>query len=332
VVSPELVVGVDGGNSKTDVAIADLSGQILGRSRGDGTRAPDDGAEHVAAHLANLIAAAKAQAARSEPLAAAVFYLANLDLPEEEREMEQALAPYGLSRHLVVGNDTLAVLRAGTDQGWGVAIVLGAGINGIGVAPTGQVERYLAIGQISGDWGGGMGLAVASVGAAMRCEDGRGPATSLAQRLPEHFGLINTHQLVIALHRNRVPWSRLHELVPVLLATADAGDPVARDLVTRQGREIACMASALIRRLGLGDTATPVILGGGVGQSRNRLLMDTLTGDLAESAPLARVQILDQPPVAGAVAAALDLAGADQAAVHRARTHDWAAYQPTRLT
>ena len=39
--------------------------------------------------------------------------------------------------HVVVGNDTLALLRAGTERGWGVAVVCGAGINCVGVGPDG---------------------------------------------------------------------------------------------------------------------------------------------------------------------------------------------------
>lgn len=321
--TPELVVGVDGGNSKTEVAIADLDGRVLGRVRGPGTTSPLHGAAAVARNLAELVRAAQAKVGRETPLASAVLYLANVDLPEEEDAVMTALAPNDLARQVVVGNDTLAVLRAGTDQGWGVCVVLGAGINAIGVGPDGQVERFLSLGAISGDWGGGMGLAVAGLGAAVRAEDGRGPATALAQTLPSHFGLGTAHDLAVAVHKGAIARERLFEMSPLVMATAESGDREARDLVIRLGSEVAQWIEALLRRLGRLREATPVILGGGVARSRDPLLLKTIQERVAQVASQADVQVLELPPVAGALAAALDAAGAGQRAVHAARTHDW---------
>lgn len=321
--TPELVIGVDGGNSKTDVAIADLDGVVLGRVRGPGTTSPIHGAAAVARNLAELVRAAEAQVGVDQPPAAAVFYLANVDLPEEENAIMEALAPHEIARKVVVGNDTLAVLRAGTDQGWGVGVVLGAGINAIGVAPDGQVERFLSLGAISGDWGGGMGLAIAGLGAAVRAEDGRGPTTTLADVLAAHFGLDTAHELAVAIHRGSIARERLFEMSPLVMAAAESGDIEATNLVIRLGCETAEWIVAAIRRLGRLQEATPVILGGGVARSRDPLLIATIRERVADAAPRARVQVLDLPPVAGAVAAALDLTGAGEPALHAARTHDW---------
>src|SRR4029450_9447045 len=107
-----------------------------------------------------------------------------------------------------------AVLRAGTERGWGVAVVCGAGINCVGVAPDGRQVRFPALGGITGDWGGGDGLppagshvrvpalgeitgdwgggydvGMAAVSAAARSEDGRGPRTRLERGVPAPFGL-----------------------------------------------------------------------------------------------------------------------------------------------
>ncbi|GAA0533266.1 hypothetical protein GCM10009545_39810 [Saccharopolyspora thermophila] len=68
--------------------------------------------------------------------------LAGADLPREERELRRAMAERGWSASVTVANDTFALLRAGTE-------------NGVGVAPDGRTARFPAIGRISGDWGGG---------------------------------------------------------------------------------------------------------------------------------------------------------------------------------
>src|SRR5262249_7348508 len=121
--------------------------------------------------------------------------LAGLDFPSEEEALRDRVAPLGWAGRLVVGNDTVAILRAGTERGWGVAVPCGAGINGVGVAPDGRHARFPALGAITGDWGGGYDLGLAALSAAARSEDRRGPTTSLEQSVPAHFGLATPLEL-----------------------------------------------------------------------------------------------------------------------------------------
>ena len=57
------------------------------------------------------------------------------------------------------------------------------------VAPDGRHARFPAVGDLTGDWGGGYDVGLAAQSAASRSEDGRGPATSLERSVPAHFGL-----------------------------------------------------------------------------------------------------------------------------------------------
>jgi hypothetical protein len=136
-----------------------------------------------------------------------VACLANAALPEEEAEHAAAVQAQGWSPTATVVNDTFAILRSGLPDGtephWGVAVVCGAGINAVGVAPDGRVTRYLALGTISGDWGGGYGLGLEVLWHAIRAEDGRGPATVLAQYLTGHFGVQRVEEITIGVHRAR---------------------------------------------------------------------------------------------------------------------------------
>jgi N-acetylglucosamine kinase-like BadF-type ATPase len=56
------VVGVDGGNSKTDLVIADDSGSVLARVRGRGTHPHRDGPAATAEQLAELLSQARLRA------------------------------------------------------------------------------------------------------------------------------------------------------------------------------------------------------------------------------------------------------------------------------
>ncbi|KJK56969.1 N-acetylglucosamine kinase [Saccharothrix sp. ST-888] len=330
------VLAIDAGNSKTDVALVGADGTVLGTARGGGFQPQLDGAEKAIAGLAPLVGAAAAEAGlrvADGPLTTRVSAcLANADLPVEEQQLQAALAaqPWGLSS--AVANDTFGLLRAGTDGPRGVAVVCGAGINCVGLLPDGRTARFPALGLLTGDWGGGGGLAAESMWHAARAEDGRGPATALAPAIAAHFGLPSATAVAEAIHLGQLERIRLHELSRVLFAVAETGDAIALGLIDRQAAEIAGLAVVALTRLELLGEATPVVLGGGVLAARHPLLIDNLTVRLAAAAPLAEPRIVVAPPVLGSALLGLDhLAatglGGGPAAQRRLRTA-YAARQP----
>jgi N-acetylglucosamine kinase-like BadF-type ATPase len=321
------VLAIDGGNSKTDVALVAEDGTLLASARGPGINAHATGVDQTALILDAVVKQAAAQLDHGIPpgwiARHTVACLANADLPEEEVEHAAAVQAMGWSATATVVNDTFAILRAGLADGrephWGVGVVCGAGINAVGVAPDGRVTRYLALGTISGDWGGGYGLGLEVLWHAIRAEDGRGRDTLLTSLLTSHFGVERVEEVTIGLHKGKIPEDDLVGLAPMLLRAADEGDPVAVAVVGRLADEISAMAITAMRRLGLTALATPVILGGGVVTARNPLLMSGITRQLAEAAPAAEVRVIDVPPVAGAALLGLDQVNASPAAAARLR-------------
>ena len=307
------VLAIDGGNSKTDVALIGWDGTVLAALRGPGASHEDYGIDGALSRLADLIrmVAEKAGLDDSGVIAPHISAcLAGADLPEEEAELTAALLSGGWSESAVALNDTFAVLRGGVDEPWGAAVTCGAGINCVAVAPDGRTARYLAHGTMSGDWGGGWGLARAVMWHAMRGWDGRGPATALGDAVAAHFGLASVRDVAVEVHRGVLGEGDLIQLAGVLFAAAADGDVVARSLVDRQAAEIALMAAAAMRRLGLGPAGVPVVLGGGVLESRDPLLLAEVDRQLAEAAPGATARLLDVPPIAGAALLGLDYVGA----------------------
>ena len=89
------------------------------------------------------------------PIHAGAFFLAGADQADDVRDLHEAIAVRRWTDDVVVGNDTLALLWAGSASGFGVAVVVGAGVNGIGRAPSGREAHFGALGAVTGDWGGG---------------------------------------------------------------------------------------------------------------------------------------------------------------------------------
>jgi N-acetylglucosamine kinase-like BadF-type ATPase len=317
------VLAIDGGNSKTDVALVAADGSVLAARRGPGASHQEHGVDLAVRILDRQVRAVAEDACVTSGTIArhTSACLAGADLPEEEAQLTGELRRRGWSPTAVAVNDTFAVLRAGLSGGEnaGVAVTCGAGINCVAVAPDGRVWRYLALGTLTGDWGGGGGLSEHVMWHAMRAEDGRGPATALAPAVAAHFGLPTVTDVAVAVHKGKLGEDDLLRLTSVLFTVAAAGDPVARDLVERQAQEICVMAVTAMRRLGLPAPGTPVVLGGGLLEARDKLLTTAVAERLAAAAPGARPRVVDIPPIAGAALLGLDYLGADASAARRLR-------------
>ncbi len=309
------VLAVDGGNSKTDLALVEADGSVLALVRGPLSSPHHLGVEGCLAVLDGLLERALRDAGLATPdgrvAEVAALLMAGVDFPSEEETLREAVAERGWAPRVHVGNDTFAVLRAGTERGWGVAVTCGAGINCVGVAPDGRHARFPALGAITGDWGGGYDLGLAAVSAAARSEDGRGPRTSLERAVPAHFGLTTPSELAEAIHRGRIGQRRMIELAPLVLAEA-ADDAVAAEIVQRLAAEVVALARVALTRLDLAQEPVEVLLGGGVLQDVDGDLLAAIAAGLREEAPAAAVRPTASPAIVGAA-----LLGLDELAVGR---------------
>jgi N-acetylglucosamine kinase-like BadF-type ATPase len=137
------VLAIDGGNSKTDVALVAADGTLLASARGPGSNAHIIGLDQAMAVIGQLATAAARQAALaadgalvaggspvagSAPLAGGVQIaehvsacLAGADLAEDEERLGAALRAQGWALTCSVVNDTFAILRAGLVPGLAAA-------------------------------------------------------------------------------------------------------------------------------------------------------------------------------------------------------------------
>jgi N-acetylglucosamine kinase-like BadF-type ATPase len=303
-----VILGVDGGNSKTDVVVATLEGEVVAKVRGRGNNSHLVGPEATVAFLGGLVERLFAGTRASH----GVFYLCGVDVPSDRTSLAAALEREPWVERAIVDNDVFALLRAGTDDPEAVAVVCGAGINCAGRSADGRVARYPSLGWETGDWGGSVMLGREVLFHAARAEDGRGEPTALRDVVAGHFGL-SVPEVGEAVRYGRIPPQRLGELAPTVVAAAEAGDPVAHRLVDRLAEEVALMAVRALADLGL--VGATILLGGGMLRGGTGLLYDEVVARLAERAPDAKPIAVTAPPVLGAALDALDAAGAPPAAI-----------------
>lgn len=305
-----LVLAIDGGNSKTDVALVDHRGTPLAHVRGPGSSPHALGMEGCADLLDDLVTKAARQAGLHDSRNVAEHagvYLAGADIPAETAMLTEVIAAKRWARRLVVDNDTFALLRAGTDDHDAVAVVCGAGINCVGVAADGRHARFPSLGRISGDWGGGVQLGDEALWWAARAADGRAAPTVLERLIVTHFERSSLQEVIEDLHFGRVTHARLGELSPgVLRAASEQQDATAKAIVRRQAEEVSYLVRAALQRLDLIDRHATIVLGGGVLTSGDPFLMSEISAGLRAVAPRAEWRVTEAAPVVGAALLGLE--------------------------
>jgi len=312
--SKRYVLGIDGGGTKTEGVLADRTGATLARL----VRGPSNyqavGAEAALSVWTDLASGLLEQiGAEVGDLAAAGLGLSGWDRPRDEENIRALVARLGLPCPVWVDNDTYLILRAGTPDGVGIGVVSGTGANCVGENRVGLKHRMAGLGPEFGDLGSGGDIGVRALRAAFRSLDGRGPATSLVERIVERFGLTRLDDIVdYTLADSEVEWSAAL-LTPVVFYAASDGDEQALRVLDWAGRELGAAARAVARPLFADSEEFPVVMGGSVLQEGSvDRMREALIEDVRTEYPNARPVRLESRPVEGAVRAALALAAQEE--------------------
>lgn len=301
------VLVVDGGQSSTVALVADTDGTVSGCGFGGPVN-------HVAARLGrqrmwDALSAAVGGARRSvEPPVPSVdlAYLGLTGGLELARELLPRLLPTG---RIVAESDAVAALASGTRGGPGVGLIAGTGVVAVGVTPTGERVVRGGWGYLAGDAGSGYWTGMEAVRCAARAEDGILARGALHEAVCAHFSVPDVRELVRLLYSEQIERPRCAQLAPAVFALAEAGDPIAADIVARGATALADLAAATVRAVpDMPPEHRVVVLGGGL-MRPGGLLHRELVPRVARSAPGWRVEVTERPPVVGGLFLALRLLG-----------------------
>jgi N-acetylglucosamine kinase-like BadF-type ATPase len=301
----DLVLGIDGGGSKTVAWLAEPSsdgeGAILGRGLAGGSNFQTQGVERSLANLAAAIEAAFADARLERaPVAAAVAALAGSDRNVNRRLFQQWAKEYGLAARFRITHDAEPVLAAGTPEGWGAALVAGTGSFAFARSREGATARAGGWGYLFGDEGSGYWIAVEGLRMAAKAADGRGPPTKLLPKFMERLEAREPMDLIPAVYRIAHDRAAIAAMADVVTAGRLEGDVFARDILDRAAAELAAMIDAAARGAEIRDTPLPIAVTGGVVVNCEGLV-EALPEQLemlgCRAGPISRVE----EPVRGAV-------------------------------
>jgi N-acetylglucosamine kinase-like BadF-type ATPase len=304
--SPTLLLGVDGGNTKTVAIVAKADGTTLGAGRGgrsDIHSTPDE-----AAALREIRAAVEAalQEAGATPadIAVGAFSLAGADWPEDIDLLRRGMNEFGFGQQVVVVNDAIGALRSGTPDGVGVGVTCGTGI-AIGARNERDDVWYSGLWAIAA---GGAELGQQALEAVYEAHLGLGPKTSIVDGVLDFFDSASVEEVLYRCTARGTDrhWMEQARLAPILLDEAANGDDVALNIVQAAGIRNANVALVAARTVGLDTGPVRLVLSGGLLRHPSRLLECAIWNRFAEALPQVEVIVNPPEPVIGAVLLASD--------------------------
>ena len=316
--SEPLVIGVDGGGTKTVAwlaPLADTSGQmVLGRGLAGPGNPRSAGFETAQSNIDQAIEAAFLDAMLPRvPVVAACFGLAGAGRPSEQEQIAAWATGRGIAAKVRVCHDAEPILAAAAPDNVGIALIAGTGSLAWGRNAAGETARAGGWGYLLGDEGSGYAIAVAGLRAAMWAADGRGPQTNLLAGLLQKLGAASPDELVAKVYAPEMSREQLAALAGIVfdLRTTDES---AGTIITTAARDLSELVVAVARELNFSDSGYTLAMTGGalVHQSYYRDVVLTavdLQSRLRKSSPPSQCVVVEEP-VLGAVRLARLIAAA----------------------
>lgn len=306
----QLVLGIDGGGTKTAFELAGPTGVPLATHTDTGTSYRQHGYENVLetlrrgrdACLAQLDAQAEAGAAN---IAAVCVGLPCYDeFPRYDREIESLIRKAFAPAAVRVINDTEVAWAGSLACGAGINVVAGTGSVSFGRDAAGNTARCGGWSATFGDEGSSYWAGIKTMELFMKEMDGRLPRGPLYDVIRGEFSLEDDIAFISLMHEDYLPYrDKVASLQMLLEKAALAGDEAATQVYLTAAEELALLVKGAKASLDLPAPFT-VSYSGGMYKAGDLILpafrkrVETLGGQLV--APL-------HSPVHGAVLLALEL-------------------------
>lgn len=300
-------LGVDIGGTKSHALIADDNGHALGFGQAGGGNWENVGWDGTRQALHECVQMALNKAGiQPSQIQGSGYGVAGYDWPEDRVHARQVIESLGLATPYELVNDTIIGLIAGTPNGWGVAVVAGTGSNCRGRDREKREARVTGMSSEYGEYGGASEIVEKALEVTAKAWARRAPPTALSDAFLSMTDAQDIEDMIAGISRGRYDVSP--DAARLVFQVARDGDPIAQEIIQWAGKELADLASGVIRQLGFENSAFDVILIGSTINS-NENLKDIMKKHIKLVAPHAHLVPLTVPPVIGGVLLGVEQVG-----------------------
>ena len=307
----DIVIGVDGGGTRTTAVAATTAGRLLAVEAGGGLNynsiGMDAARENLRDVVARLLRACGASGFRF--LSAG---LAALDDAADAETLRRFAGDVFPPERLVLHSDANAALYAATLGASGLVVICGTGS---------MVQMLKADGtvRVGGGWGWRLGdacsaytLATEALRAATDAWDGAGDAGALGDAALDFFEVRDPRRLIDKIYAPEMDVARLAQFSRRVVACARGGDPQAMRLVAANLDRLAAIAAATCR-----PAKPPVVWVHGGMFEHHLFIRDLFWKSLHRQGLPAEVRMIPRSPAIGALVHGFHVRGELTAGVRR---------------
>ena len=286
---PVYYLGIDGGGTKTALALADTNGKVLRITKAPGCNPVDIGMDRSQTILRSAIDEILGQIPRSSvSLYAGIAGGTTGDHQQQFAEFFRSLGFHRAQNH----NDAQNAIAAGLRGKDGVLAILGTG--SIVYAVTGETRHRIGgYGYLFGDAGSGYNIGNLGIQAAFAATDGSGPDTLLKEKIDSYAGAAFPQNVGFFYAGGK---RCIAACAPLVLEACMEGDTVASQILTSAMAAFAPQLTAAAHRVAEKD---PIVLAGGL-MRRAELLLPILKKQLPEEIG-ERITVCREDPAIGAL-------------------------------
>jgi len=310
-----LVLGLDGGATKTTAMVLDTSTKEIIESVSGSSNYLDAGKEVAKKNINKLILSVieKLKESRcSEKIffESSCFGFSGCDQENDINLYKKIIFNSKLSNYInqnkaIICNDSKIGLAAGSDNKNRVMVICGTGSNCYGINELGEEARVNGWDYILGDEGSAYSVAIKALRAIMRAFDGRGDKTILSDIVLKNLGLSSELELVNWVYKDKISKNDIAMVASFVCNTANIGDQVSVKILKEECNEAALTVSTAVDILMLNDKDFDLVLVGSLFKCKKHF-HNILVNLLESKFKKINIKNLVKKPAKGAIKLALE--------------------------
>lgn len=306
------ILGVDGGNTKTDYFLFDLRGDLVGHIR-EGTCSHEQfkngyqGAyEEIKKCIDKLLQNAKCTVADIE---VGVFGLAGLDTEQQKEKMRSVIKRIGIKKY-VADNDGYLGIKAGSKNGVGICCINGTGTVTVGIDRVGSRLQVGGVGYISGDDGGGAFITRELFREVYNVIYKCGKDNSIVDTVFKLLGIETKEEFIHGIHQLYESRFSHTPFVKLVFEQSENANDIAVRIINKMTEELAKSTAGCMEKLDFtNQKKIEIILAGSIWTKvKQPILIERYTYYLSQYTQKEyEIKILQEPPGIGAILWGLEI-------------------------
>lgn len=295
------LIGIDGGGTKTDCAIADLSGKIISQTSGKPSNFLVIGVEEAVENLFALIEenlfSLEGDFADVKQI---VIGVAGAGREEDAKLLEKSFKDYADQERIhfkgvKVLSDAHIALEGAFPDSAGCILIAGTGSILFGKDEKGTIHRVGGFGRLIGDEGSGYSIGRKALNAVSKASDGRGEETMISELLDAKMNHNTSKNIINKVYNEKLDVASVAKIV---IEAAEEGDPIAEDILDEEADELVLHIRSLINKI---DTDKLNVAFSGSLLDNKNFYSELLKNKIKSTLPNVKVVKPANPPVSGAI-------------------------------